>query len=193
MTTDAPRPGSGRLRLTLIAAVFAAPLMFAAWMYYSDSALTPGSGTNKGALLLPIARLADELPHSRLHAAAPNLWLMLYTNTALCARDCAEALIRLRQTRLMLGNEANRVRRVFLHGDSTPDTVDLDKQHAGLITMNDNDLSLLLERKRPAELQAGGCYLIDPLGNLVMYFPPGLDPKELVGDIKHLLKLSHIG
>ena len=59
--------------------------------------------------------------------------------------------------------------------------------------MNDNDLSLLLERKRPAELHAGGCYLIDPLGNLVMYFPPGLDPKELVGDIKHLLKLSHIG
>ena len=43
------------------------------------------------------------------------------------------------------------------------------------------------------QLQAGGCYLIDPLGNLVMYFLPGLNPKDMVADIKHLLKLSHIG
>jgi hypothetical protein len=39
----------------------------------------------------------------------------------------------------------------------------------------------------------GGVYLIDPLGNLVMYFPPDLDPKDAVRDIKHLLKLSNIG
>jgi hypothetical protein len=50
-----------------------------------------------------------------------------------------------------------------------------------------------LEQKRPKEQRPGGCYLIDPLGNLVMYFPPDLDPKEMVGDIKHLLRLSHIG
>ena len=66
-------------------------------------------------------------------------------------------------------------------------------QHAGLITMTDLSLARLLEEKRPAELLPGGSYLIDPLGNLVMYFPPNLDPKEMVGDIKHLLKLSHIG
>jgi hypothetical protein len=39
----------------------------------------------------------------------------------------------------------------------------------------------------------GGIYLIDPLANLVMYFPPDLGPRELVDDVKHLLRLSRIG
>ena len=54
-------------------------------------------------------------------------------------------------------------------------------------------LDALLNNKRPAELPAGGYYLVDPLGNLVLYFRPDLDPSEMVDDIKHLLKLSRIG
>ena len=117
----------------------------------------------------------------------------MYANLAQCDDACRNALVRLRQSRLMLGKDMPRVVRVFLHGDSGPDTVSLAQQHAGLITISDKDLGALLEEKRPAELQAGGCYLIDPLGNLVMYFLPGLNPKDMVADIKHLLKLSHIG
>ena len=56
-----------------------------------------------------------------------------------------------------------------------------------------SDLSGLLTTKRPAELPDGGYYLVDPLGNLVMYFRPDMDPSEMVDDIKRLLKLSRIG
>jgi len=93
----------------------------------------------------------------------------------------------------MLGKEMDRVRRVFLHGDSLPDTVFLTEEHPGLITIEDSSLSGLLNNKRPAELPAGGYFLIDPLGNLVMYFQPDLDPAKMVDDIKHLLRLSRIG
>ena len=193
MTSDTPGTRIGRLQLMLIAAVFAVPLALAGWMYYSGSSLVPDSSTNKGALLLPIVSLRDELPGSAIHNASPNQWLMLYANIAVCDEECAEALIRLRQSRLMLGKDMQRVGRVLLHGDSVPDTVAINEQHAGLITISDKDLIRLLEEKRPTNLQQGGSYLLDPLGNLVMYFPPDLDPKEMVGDIKHLLKLSHIG
>jgi hypothetical protein len=193
MTAKPLKTATGRLQLLLIAAVFAVPLALAAWMYYFDSSLVPESGSNKGALLLPIISISDQLPQSQLHSIAPKQWLLLYANDYACGDDCEQALLRLRQSRLMLGKDMQRVARVFLHGDSVPDTVLLNEQHAGLITMTDKDLAVLLEEKRPTELRAGGCYLIDPLGNLVMYFPPNLDPKEMVGDIKHLLKLSHIG
>jgi hypothetical protein len=193
MTTKPLRTAAGRLQLLLIAAVFAVPLAMAAWMYYFDNSLVPESGSNKGALLLPIVSLGDQLPQSQLHSIAPQQWLLLYANDHACGGDCEQALVRLRQSRLMLGKDMQRVARVFLHGDSVPDTVLLNEQHTGLITMTDKDLAVLLEEKRPTGLPAGGCYLIDPLGNLVMYFPPNLDPKEMVGDIKHLLKLSHIG
>lgn len=193
MTTNRHRQGIGRLQLLSIAGVFAVPLALAAWMYYSDTSLVPNSATNTGALLMPIISLRDKMPDSELHDLASNQWLMLYPNAAACDAACNEALTRLRQSRLMLGKDMRRIARVLLHGDSAPDTVDINEQHAGLITIGDKGLIRLLEQKRPKELRQGGCYLIDPLGNLVMYFPPDLDPKEMVGDIKHLLKLSHIG
>ena len=193
MTTNQLKPSIGRLQLVAIAAVFILPLALAAWLYYSDTSLAPESGTNKGALLLPIVSLRHEMPDSALHDVPSNQWFMLYPNAAICDAECDEALVRLRQSRLMLGKDMRRVGRVLLHGDSAPDTVDIDEQHAGLITISDKGLIRLLEQKRPKRLRPGGCYLIDPLGNLVMYFPPDLDPKEMVGDIKHLLKLSHIG
>ena len=86
-----------------------------------------------------------------------------------------------------------RIVRVFLHGDSPPDTVFLAAEHEGLVTIADRNLAALLERKRPESLAAGGYYLIDPLSNLVLYFPPDINPADLVDDIKRLLKLSRIG
>ena len=46
---------------------------------------------------------------------------------------------------------------------------------------------------RPEALPAGGFYLVDPLGNLVLYFEPGMNPKDMVADIKRLLRISQIG
>ena len=99
----------------------------------------------------------------------------------------------IRQLRKMLGREMDRVKRVFLHGDTPPDTVFLSNEHAGLIALADSGLSALLNNKKPARLPAGGYFLVDPLGNLVLYFEPGLDPSEMLEDIKRLLKLSSIG
>ena len=87
----------------------------------------------------------------------------------------------------------DRVQRVFLHGETPPDTVFLAEEHPGLITIEDSGLTGLLRNKRPADVPAGGYFLIDPHGNLVMYFRPDLDPAEIVDDIKHLLRLSRIG
>ena len=93
----------------------------------------------------------------------------------------------------MLGKEMDRLLRVFLHGESSPDTVFLADEHAGLIALRNDRLLALLHNKKPAALSAGGYFLMDPLGNLVMYFVPDIGPSDMVGDIEHLLKLSRIG
>jgi cytochrome oxidase Cu insertion factor (SCO1/SenC/PrrC family) len=36
-------------------------------------------------------------------------------------------------------------------------------------------------------------YLVDPLGNLLMSYPPDAPPRALLDDLERLLKLSHIG
>lgn len=189
---NAPRADRGRRQLAIIALVFLGPLALASWMYVSGR-LTPDGSSNRGALLTPVINLEDIMPASPIIALADGRWLMVYANSGACEESCTAALYRLRQARLMLGREMDRVERVFLHGESSPDTVFLEGEHSGLKTISDKGLSDLLEEKRPNELVPGGIYLFDPLANLVMYFPPDLEPRDMVDDIKHLLKLSRIG
>ena len=183
----------GRLQLALISLVFFGPLILAAWLYFSGSGLTPEGRTNHGALLQPIVNIGETLPGSSVVDLGDGRWLLVYSNEDACGPECEFALYTLRQSRLMLGKEMDRLGRVFLHGDTAPDTVFLADQHAGLITIRDGDLSVLLRDKMPAELSAGGFFLVDPLGNIVMYFHPDIDPSDMVEDIKRLLKHSRIG
>lgn len=188
-----PKRNSARTHLVLIAIVFFGPLIIAAWLYYGGFFSGSAPGTNHGALLDPIINLVDELPDSRLHGHGDGRWMLLYGNQGECGPACREALYTIRQSRTMLGKNMDRVARIFLHGESRPDTVFLAAEHQGLINIEDVSLSGLLDNKRPAGLPAGGYYLIDPLGNLVLYFRPDIDPSDMVDDIKHLLKLSRIG
>jgi cytochrome oxidase Cu insertion factor (SCO1/SenC/PrrC family) len=183
----------GRLQFLLIAAIFLGPLVVAAWMYFTDSALIPEGRTNHGTLLQPIVRLADALPDSELHAASDGHWALVYANAGECGEACEHSLYTLRQSRLMLGKEMDRLVRVFLRGDTAPDTVLQAEEHRGLVTLRDDRLSDLLDSKRPTGIAPGGYYLVDPLGNLVLYFSPDTDPSDMVEDIKRLLKQSRIG
>ena len=183
--SDAPRQKKSRALFLLVALVFLGPLAIAAWLYSQGHA--PTGRTNNGALLEPIINVG-ELPGLQRRA-----WVLLHREPGTCDDACRDALYTYRQARLMLGKEMDRVERVFLHGDSPPDTVFLAAEHPGLITIEDSTLDALLNNKRPTELPAGGYYLIDPLGNLVMYFRPDLDPAKMVDDIKHLLRNSRIG
>lgn len=181
-----------RLQMLLIASVFFGPLAVATWMYYSGT-LQPQGRTNHGTLLEPIVSIALELPESEISRVGDGYWLLVYSTEGLCTATCEDALYTIRQSRKMLGKEMDRLKRVFLHGESRPDTVFLADEHAGLITLRDSSLSALLNKQKPATLSAGGYFLMDPLGNLVMYFEPDIDPSDMVEDILHLLKFSRIG
>ena len=185
------RAKRGRIQFLLIAAVFFGPLLIAAWLYYSGDALQPEARANHGTLLEPIVNLNDSVPGSAV--LEQRLWLLLYADDTGCDEPCLESLYTLRQSRLMLGREMDRVQRVFLHGDEAPDNLLIADEHKGLITLQDDALRTVLDNKKPQEMADGGYFLIDPHGNLVMYFDPGINPREMVDDIKRLLKLSRIG
>lgn len=189
--TKKDKPNS-KLQFALVALLFGAPLLLAVMMY-RFGVLLPSHNTNHGTLLQPVVNLEAEAPASVPALPGNDTWRLIYANEGECDDVCQAALLRLRQVRLMLGNEMNRVTRVFLHGPMVPDRVFLDKHHAGLETATDSALSALLVARRPDDQAPGGLYLVDPLHNLVMYFAPDLAPADLVDDIKHLLDLSRIG
>jgi hypothetical protein len=183
--------GPARLQLLLIAALFLGPLILAALMYYGGLDLRPSGRSNHGVLLEPVRQLSNSYPE--LRELSGGQWLLVYLNVDVCDNDCRDALYTLRQSRLMLGNDMNRLTRLFLHGDTAPDKVFLDEQHQGLRTLNNGSLAKDLWSVLPPEVPSEGFFLLDPLGNLVMYFRPDLSPREMVDDIQHLLELSRIG
>jgi hypothetical protein len=178
---------------TLVAAVFAVPI----FLYFGGESLQPTGRSNHGALLEPIVNVHESLNNPARSSAfsdvARDHWVLVYSNEQVCAEDCRVALYTLRQSRLMLGNDMSRLVRVFLHGESPPDTVFIEQEHAGLVTLQDRELSRFLATRRPPQLAPGGYFLVDPLGNLVMYFPADIVPGRMVDDIEHLLELSRIG
>ena len=144
-------------------------------------------------LLEPITSLPETVPGSAVYGLEGNLWKLIYVHTSTCEDDCRNGLYTIRQTRLMLGREMDRVERVFLHGDAPLDTLYVQAEHEGLVALAETPLADFLVNRIPPDVPPNGYFLVDPLGNLVLYFPPGINPRDMVSDIKRLLRLSRIG
>ena len=187
---DKPR---GKLTLLLLALVFLGPLALAAWLYYGNASLQPEGRANRGVLLEPITSLPEAVPGSALYDLEGGRWKLIYPYTAPCTDECRNGLYTIRQIRLMLGREMDRIERVFLHGEVPVDTLFIQAEHEGLVTLGETSLAAFLVNRIPAGIPENGYFLVDPLGNLVLYFPPGIEPRDMVSDLKRLLRLSHIG
>ena len=176
----------GRSALVGLAALFFLPLAGAFWLYYAGG-WRPAGSTNNGELIMP----ARPLP------AAETLrgkWTLVYVGDGACAADCRQALWTMRQTRLLLAEDMDRVQRVFLAETGCCDRPFLEREHAGLRTVTPDDPAAkawLGEFPRTPGRQF--LYIVDPLGNLMMRFDVAQNPKGLKSDLEKLLKLSHIG
>jgi cytochrome oxidase Cu insertion factor (SCO1/SenC/PrrC family) len=203
MTSPVP-PAAARGHRTLIAvaAAFAAPLVAAFWLYYGGG-WHPTRTTNRGELIEP----ARPLPELALRDAdgAPvaaellrGRWTVLYVGSGACDPACRRVLYLTRQTRLALNKDVGRVQRVFIATADCCDRRALAADHPDLtvLTADAGRLARWLGAIPPAsatDAGSSGLFLVDPLGNLMMRYPPDAPDKALLDDLTRLLKLSHIG
>jgi hypothetical protein len=174
-----------------LAALFVLPLALSFWMYYGDG-WQPSGHTNYGELLEPVRPLPlDRWPEGKVLL---DKWSLVYIASGSCEQRCRDALIVMRQTRLSLNQEMQRVNRVLIAGRNCCDEAFLQREHAGLLKLDaDSAGAGEVVRIFPAEQRADSIFLVDPLGNLVMRYDEHSNPKGLLQDLKKLLKLSHIG
>lgn len=182
-----------RTKFLLMLAFFAAP-MLAAWIAYFG--WHPDKHKNYGSLL-PVTPLANA-QGKLLSGAAYNLdalkgkWVIVYVGSANCDVACSKQLYYMRQSRISLGKDQDRVERVWVVSDAGMPQRSLVNLHAGLRVWRPSQAIFINQfpAVRPA---APHLYLVDPLGNLMMRFPENTDPKSLIKDMKLLLKASQIG
>jgi hypothetical protein len=175
-----------------LAGLFVLPLLLSFWMYYGG-AWQPAGRTNHGELLEPVRALP--LDHWAEGAEAlRGKWALVYLGAGPCEDACRHALLVMRQTRLSLNNEMERVNRVLLAGGGCCDAAFINREHPGLRVLDAGSTpAKAVWREFPEADLANSLFLVDPLGNLVMRHDARSDPKGLLRDLKKLLKLSHIG
>jgi peroxiredoxin len=197
----------GRWKLLMVLAVCAAPLIFSYLTYY---VIKPTGRTNYGDLIDPRAHPIPALGATTLDGKPAALeaykgkWIMLKVGPAACDQACKEQMFAIRQLRSMQGKEMERIERVWLVTDAEPlETVlirELDGMH--LLRAPAAAVAQWLPLAQGATLE-NAIFLIDPLGNLMMRFPPvpaGATEQQKVEhyakvkkDIGKLLKASAIG
>jgi cytochrome oxidase Cu insertion factor (SCO1/SenC/PrrC family) len=202
--TDVSAVRRGRRRLVALAALFFVPLAIAFWMYYAPDGWRPSGDASKGDLIDP-ARPLPEISVPSMDGTPTGTgflrgrWTMLYVGDGLCDERCRAALYLMRQTRIALNKDMDRVQRVFLVTGRCCDRAFLAQEHPDLVVARvDDEASAGLLAPFPAYdgvsvASAGRIYLVDPLGNLLMSYAPAAPDKALLTDVKKLLRLSHIG
>ncbi len=129
--------------------------------------------------------------------AAPTLrgkWFLVMADGAECDARCERKIWQLRQLRTMQGKEMERVERVWLVDDRRQPAARLHEPYAGTWVVRHPDPALLGALPLPAGGQLRDhIWLVDPLGNLMMRYPPDADATRIRKDMTRLLKYSRIG
>lgn len=198
--------GRGRGKLLLLAAIFFAPIIFAYVFYFLLPGFQPDGRTNKGHLIVPakpleMAELRGINGDALSETAFKEKWTLLQIGPSDCTEVCQRMLWNTRQVRESLGRRMERVQRVFVATDRVTKT-DLNdwlaREHPDLKlgftehASGKEFVEFFNTSEQPADAQ-DYVYLLDPLGNWLMYYTPEEEPKDMFQDLKKLLKLSGIG
>jgi hypothetical protein len=186
--TDARQ--KGRRTLLLLALVFLGPLAVAMAIYFSGFAWRPAATTEHGVLFQPPPRIADHVltPDGRL----AGKWSLIYLGDGACNDICRDTLATMRQVRLALAKDADRVQRVFFPTGRPPDQAYLQAEHSGLLVTTD-DAGVAQFAATVGQHRDGEIFLADPLRNLVLRYPAGTAMRDIHKDLQRLLKISRIG
>lgn len=193
---------SPRMKLLLMMGLFALPTLasFAAFYWFP-----PTKTSNYGELISPVINL-PALPLSVVDGADATRgegeqglrgkWLIVTRDSGGCEAMCEQKLFAMRQSRLIVGREMDRVVRVVLIDDDTQPSSELVKRYQGTAWVAAKSSPWLSRLPIPAQDASNGrafFYAVDPLGNVFMRYGADADTKLIAKDLRQVLKASQIG
>jgi hypothetical protein len=166
-------PKNNRTKLVLLLAVFIVPMVMS-WILFYFRADLHFKTTNHGTLVSP-AQYSQDLA---LPAQQAKQWQIVYVPAG-CGN--VKQMFLLHQLRLVLGKDAKRVML----------TAVLDKQCANVDAHDFR--KVVFTDAQYSHLQKDKIYLVDPIGNLFMYYSSDTDPMNILKDMQKVLEVSQIG
>jgi hypothetical protein len=186
----------GRWKMALVLLICAAPVVASYFTYY---VVRPEGRRNYGDLIDPQRPLPD-LNASTLDGRTVNLrtlkdqWLLISVAGGVCDAACANHLYFQRQLREGLGKNKDRMDRVWLVDDAAPvaDALQPALDGATVLRVPREQLAQWLAPQTGETLE-NHLYVVDPMGNWMMRFAPGVSLQtapKIKKDLEHLMRGS---
>lgn len=176
----------GRLQLLLILLGVIGPMILATGMYKLQFWVPEGRSYH-GELIGNGQSRADLGVQ-----AQEDRWQLLVTAPKECSVDCQQLVYLARQVQIGLGRDAGRASHALAAAQPLSSDYDakLTREYPQLQRY---PLNLTEFHKAAGDQSVPQLWIIDPHGNLVLRYDPTVKGKDLLNDLRHLLKLSNIG
>ena len=179
-------------QLLALLAIFLLPpsAAYVAWKYVGEHGVA--TTTNNGQFISP----ARPLQYDVLGEKAEPLkgrWTYVVLAPQGCEKQCQDQLYLTRQLRIAINKDFERVRRVVFEPSGTLSD-DLKAEHQDLLTLGALPEAYQAAFQGDKFNHAGEqIFLIDPLGNLMMYYDLSVNFRGMLKDLQKLLKISQVG
>lgn len=162
-------------KLVFLLMVFILPMMASTLLYYLHSHFNFKT-TNHGVLVKQ--PLDAQYLYSAMPGGKEKKWRVLYVDKGVCNNSCEKVNYELHQIQKALGKDGGRIQVVALSGKRA----ELTKLQQAFSQQNHSEFAV-----------NDKIYLIDPLGNLFMFYPGDTNPMNVLKDLKKVLEVSQIG
>ncbi|MEM0909583.1 MAG: hypothetical protein AAGJ37_01330 [Pseudomonadota bacterium] len=189
MNLDNPTK-KNRLSFILMIFIFIIPVVLAK-LALDNNWFNKGA-TNRGILLDPIIEAQSLL------GDAQNKWHFVYVLPSECLSECENAIYSIQQLHTAVGREKNRVNALFLATEKSATSLvgQLDgKTGIEVLQTSQESVNNLFK-----DVDLNAIFIADTLHNVVLYYPNTndreqaiMDSRDMLADLRKLLKLSRIG
>jgi hypothetical protein len=198
MSEQQPGRLKHRLKFIGLILVFLSPFI-AGWMALYVFKVRPDSN-QYGTLVQPVKSLSfpalSAQDGNALDAGFWNKWTFVVIANDGCQQQCQQNMYYLRQMRIALGRDIDRMQNVLVVTGKLSDEMQAKLAEYPALTVVSEAPSALVHLFDLPGIDTGSSpmlYLVDPAGNLMMTYTADNKPKSVLSDLQRLLKNSQIG
>ena len=178
----------GRIKFISITMVAVSPILLASAMYFIFPEWIPSATTNEGELITP------PIQSIKVNAQLTKneKWVLIQPGEFECDAACRQMLYLSHQIVAGLGKDKTRIERVLLAPSG------ISGAFREVLARQDPELRVItqqieLQPLRSRITTAPTLFLMDPQGNIMMFYTLEKAGKPMLNDLKYLLRLSNIG
>jgi len=177
---------TARKEFWVLLAMFVMPIAFGTLFFYANPNYFSESTVNYGELVRPVIATDGDDIEIEGDASLQGIWTMVYVSNR-CDDACEKAVADMKTIRTLMNDDMRRIQRMIIIADSSTPT----SNDESLIKARLNSEKFKQSLKKYTE---NAIYLIDPIGNIMLYYEPqNIDIRLVIQDLKRLFKYSRIG